>query len=327
MIKTLQNLFLFILLASFNCQNSFADQKIFIVAKVNNQIITNLDLLDRYHLISSISKIKFNSSQEKKVVFNQLLNAVIEEELQIAEAGRLEIKLDQDKFDQALSKVAKSQGKNVGQLESSFKSKLISYQNFLKQLQSQILWSQIVNAVLTPKIKVSQAEIDELLEFRKIESSITKSFLSEIYIPFNYKNGDDEIDSKSLAIKLSSELKKGKDFKTLVKQFSRSATSEFDGEIGWVGEGDVDTKIYQAIAKLKTGNVSDPVLMGDGYYLFKISDQKTFSTLTNQDLEQIKNIIFNKKLQLSAKSYLMDLKKKAYIEINNNNLNSLIKDL
>lgn len=310
-------------------ESSFsADQsEITILAKVNNRIITNIDLIDRYRLVSSISKIKFNSLAEKQAIFSQLLKTMVDEELQIQEAKNLQIELDQDKFDQSLKEIASSQKKTIRQLYSSFQGKSISYASFTRQLQSQVLWSQIVRKEVVPKIKISQSEINELLEFRKIKSDIKKLFISEIYIPFDYKNGHDAIDSKSLIFKIYDELKKSKDFKNIVKQFSHSPTAEFGGEIGWVGEGDVDRRIYQAIKGLEVGEVSKPVLMDGGYYLFKVGDQKTFSTLTDQDLEQIKNIIFNKKLQLYAKSYLMDIRKKAYIKIDQKKLTFIAKDI
>ncbi len=182
-------------------------------------------------------------------------------------------------------------------------------------MQAQLLWSDVVRKAVAPKVKISQSEINELLELRKINTEIDKFFLAEIFIPFDYKNQEDVIDSKELAFKLSNDLQNGKNFTSFVKQFSRSPTAEFNGEIGWVGVGDVDRKIYQAISKAKIGDVTNPILMGDGYYIFKVTNKNSFTTLTEQDLEQVKNVIFNKKLQLLAKGYLMNMRKGAYIEI------------
>lgn len=323
----IKNYLLFLLTFFFLADNSFAKNsaQVDIIAKVNNKIITNTDLVDRYKLVLNISKIKFNSESEKRVVFNQLLQQMIDELLQIDHAKDLNIELDQKKFDSAFNEIAQTQKKNTDQFKNFFKTKSLSYSSFLSQLQSQILWSQIIHKEIIPAIKVSQSEVNELLEFRKIKSTVSKLFLSEIYLPLDYKNGNDAIDSRVLANKLVSELKKGKDFKVVVKQFSRSPTAEFDGEVGWVGEGDVDVKVYRAISSLESGQISDPVLMNDGYRLFKVLDKKTFSTLTDQDLEQIKNHIFSVKVQLMAKSYLMDLRKKAYIEINHDKMADLIK--
>ena len=268
-----------------------------------------------------MSKIQFKLQLEKQIVLNQILQKMIDETLQIREARSLEITIDEQSFQKAQAEIADGFQKTPQQLREFLKQQLVSYESFKQGLQAQLLWSDIIKKVIASKIKVNQSEIDELLELRKIKANIEKYFIAEIFIPFDHKNND--VDSKDLATKLSEELKKGKNFIDIVKQFSRSPTAEFGGEIGWVGSGDVDDRIYEGIIRTKPEEVSAPILMDDGYYLFKVINKKTFSTLTEQDSNQIKNIIFSKKLQLLAKSYLMDLRKKSYIEINQQKLADL----
>ena len=314
---------LIILIAPITNSLAFQNLPISIIAKVDNRVITNIDLMDRYRVVLKMSKIQLIGQQERQIVLNQILQKMIDEELQIKEAETLKIALDEEKFAQAQLEVARNSYKNLQQFISSFDQQSISYPSFAKQLQSQILWSDIIKKVVVPKIKVNQPEVLELLELRKIKTDIEKYFIAEIFIPITYKVDEDYIDSKDLALKLMDELKKGKNFNNIVKQFSRSPTAEFNGEIGWVGSGDVDDRIYNAVSKIKSGEVSNPVLMDDGYYLFKVVKKKTFSTLTAQDSNQIENIIFGKKLQLMAKSHLMDLRKNAYIEIDKKGLENL----
>jgi peptidyl-prolyl cis-trans isomerase SurA len=308
--------FIAFLATSLNFTNSFASSNpVFVIAKVGNQAITNIDLINRYNLVLKISKIKFVSKQERQIVLNQILQKMIDEELQIKDASTIGAALEQNKLDQLVVEFSKSRNVNPKNIKGFFASNSLSYDSFFKQLQAQTLWSEVIRKAVAQKVKISQSDIDELLELRKINASIEKFFLSEIFIPNNYKNNKDVVDSKNLASKLFSELKNGGNFNDFVKQFSRSPTAEFNGEIGWVGDGDVDQKIYQEVLKTKVSSVTNPILMADGYYIFKVSNKRSFSSLTSQDLEQVRNIIFNKKLQLLAKGYLMNLRKNAYIEI------------
>jgi len=315
---------LIILILSITNSSALPNLPIFVIAKVDNQVITNVDLLDRYKVVLKMSKIQLATEQEKQIVLNQILQKMIDEELQIKDAKILEVTVDEQKFSQTQSKVAKNLHINPKQLASFFEKRSISYASFTRQIQSQVLWSDIIKKVVAPKIKVNQAEIDELLELRKVKAHIEKYFIAEIFIPLAYENDGDNIDSKDLALKLSDELNKGKNFSNVVKQFSRSPTAEFGGEVGWVGSGDVDNRIYTAISQTKSGEVSSPVLMDDGYYIFKVINKKTFGTLSEQDTDQVKNIIFSKKLQLMAKSHLMDLRKNAYIEIDRKAIADLV---
>lgn len=298
---------------SFAFPSSASSGQISVIAKVDNQIITNADIIERYKIISKLSKIKANSLAEQQTIFSQLLQKMIDEELQIKEAKNLEIEVDQEKFADVKDDIAKDLHQSPESLENFFRDNGISYDSFMKQIEAQILWSDIVRRIVAPKIKVAQSEIDELVELRKIKTTLEKYLIAEIFIPS--QDDDQVVDSKTLATKLFDELKSGKDFDKIAKQFSRSATSEFGGEVGWIGEGDVDNKIYKTVSNIKVGEVTRPIEMQDGYYLFKVLQKKSFNTLSAQDNEQLNNIVYNKKLQLSAKGYLMDLKKNAYIEI------------
>ena len=303
---------------------SASESEILAVAKVNNQIITNIDLMDRYKFAIATSKIKVNSKQEANLLRNQLLQKMIDEKLIIEEAKNYEISASDEEAKDEIIKIAHDQGKNIEQLKSFFIKNDASYQNYLEQIKSQILWAKIVNEVIAPKLKAGESEIKEAMELRKISPDVTQLLLAEIYIPFDYEVNKESIDAKILARKLADELKSGKNFKSIVKQFSRSPSLENYGEIGWFGKNDLDPKIYQAVAKIKIGEVSDPVLLNNGYYLFKILDKRIVNNnLSDQDIKVIKADILSQKLQIAIRSFVIDLRKKSFVEINKEKIKSL----
>ena len=299
-------------------------QEIFVVAKVNNQIITNIDLIDRYKFAIATSKIKVNSKQEVNLLMNQLLQKMIDEKLIIEEAKNYEISASDEETREEVVKIARDQSKNIEELKSFFIKNGASYQNYLEQIKSQILWAKIVNEVIAPKLKISESEIKEAMELRNISPNVTQLLLAEIYIPFDYEVNKESIDAKILAKKLADELKSGKNFKSIVKQFSRNPSSENYGEIGWFSKNDLDPKIYQAVAKIRVGEVSEPVLLNNGYYLFKILDKKIVSNnLSDKDIKVIKADILSQKLQIAIRSFVIDLRKKSFVEINKEKIKSL----
>lgn len=305
----------FVFFASLSSSSYAGEPRISVVAKVNNHIITNIDLLDRYQFALAASEITANSEQEKSSLLNQILQKMIDEELRIYAAQDLEITLTQTELDKAVEDVVARQDKTLEQFKKFFSNNNLSYKNYLRQLQSQLLWIKIINRIIAPKIKITDVEIKELLELKKIKTDILKLSIAEIYLPFDYEIDNKNLDTKLLASKLADEIRKGKNFKKIVEQFSRSPTAEFGGEIGWVGQGDIDAQIYNLISKIKIGEITDPIARSDGYHIFKLVDKKNISNLSDDDIKEVKNIIFNKKIQTAAKSYLMELHKKSFIEI------------
>jgi len=288
---------------------SFANAETgFVVAKVNNHILTFNDLQDRYNFVISESKIKINSRDEKNLLLNQIIDKMIDEELIRQEGEKLHINLTDPEIDGVIESLAARQKKSMTSFKQNFVSKKLSFGAYRNQIKADLVWSQIISNSVKSRIKITDSEIKEFLEQQKLNTDITKFLIAEIFIP-------QEKDAKFLATKLAAELKQGANFKTIVKQFSRSPTSEASGELGWVSRADVDVKIYDAISGLEKNGYSDPVFLGDGYYIFKLLDQKSVTELKENDAAEARKKIFTRELETESKSYLIDLHKNSFIEV------------
>ncbi len=295
--------------------------KIFVVANVDNQVITNLDLQNRYSFFVKTSNIKISSEAEKLFVLNQLTEKLIEEKLQIKNAKDSNIELSDLELTRAVGLVATSQGKNIQQIKSFLRSKNVSYDEYLNQIEAQILYKELVQKLVAPKIKVTKLDIDEMLELQKINIKKTSLNLAEILIPFDKAQ---EAESLSLANKLVQEIRNDNNFTDIARQFSKSTSREFDGEIGWVEILSLNSKIYEELNKLEVNQISNPVKISNGYYIFKIIDKKIMEDLAENEESKLKTIIFNQKIQVEARNYLNKLKKATYIKIDQEKLKTLL---
>lgn len=323
LIKTLKiylSLIFWVLLIFTPNQQTLAspNSKIFVVATVNNKVITNLDIKKKYDFFVRTSHIKIFSESEKLFILNQLVQKLIEENLQSDEAQNFNIFVSDEELNQTLKEIATAQGASIDMVKAYFEQNQIPFEEYKNQIKNQILWKKIVTKTIAPKIQISESEINEMVELQKINIKKINLNLAEIFIPF--ESSKEEPASLSLAKKLTTEINNGGNFKDIARQFSRSTSSEFEGEIGWVEETGIDPKIYNAIKDIEIGKISNPIRTKDGYYIFKILDKKIVDNLPEKDIEQIKNFIFNKKLKILAKGYLNDLKKKSYIHIDQEKL-------
>lgn len=317
------SLFILLTFLTFLNINNFAfannSEKIFVIANINSQVITNIDLKKRYDFFLRTSNIR-PSKDEKIFILNQLVDKLIEENLEVSAAKELEISVPDEEVEEAIEEIAKAQKANVNAIKAYFTHQKIPYDEYLNQIRNQILWKKIISKEIAPKIKISDSEVKEMFELQGINSIKTSLNLAEIFIPLNNKKGDSSL---ILAKKLVTELNNGSNFKEIARQFSKSPSSEFNGEIGWVDSESLDKKIYNQIKDLEIGKISPPIKGKEGYYIFKIIDKKSSESLDEKDIEQAKNQIFNKKLKIQAKSYINQLKKNSYIRIDQDKLSTL----
>lgn len=321
----------FILIFS-NLSNSFArnisstrinskSNSNFIIARVNNKVITYLELIDRYKFVLYTSKIKVKSSKDKKMILTQIIDKMIDEELIRQEAVKLKIEISPEEVKKTLDEVASQQKKSTKKFNYSLIKRNISVENYVKQIESDLIWSKIISAILRAKVKITDAEIQEFFEQQKFDTNVTRLHIAGIFIPTNRNLGNKSLE---ISTKLVSELRNGADFNNIVRQFSRdSLTVENNGEIGWFSAKDLDQKIYKEISQLKKGEYSNPVLLDRGYYIYKLLDRKTETKIEDRDMNIARGNIFMKKLQNLAKGYLMDLKKKSFVEVNRSKLNKI----
>ncbi len=320
MVKTLSAKFCLVLtLVFFSSQNICAQnaESVFVVAKINNKVITNVELLDRYRFVLFSSKIKVNSGIERRNLLDQIIDKMVDEELIRQEAANLKIEVTSTEIEDAAEMMALRQKKNLTQFKISLIEKNLSYVNYLRQIDAELSWSKIISETLRGRVKITDAEVNEFFEQYKFNTNISKYLIAEVFIP----EGDN---SEIMAKKLVSELRDGADFHSVVKQFSRySLTAENGGELGWVSQNDIDLKFFAAISKLKKNEYSDPIASNDGYYIFKVLGIKQESKIEDRDLNVARNQIFVKKLQTLAKGRLMDLKKKAFVEIDRDRMRKM----
>lgn len=280
----------------------------FVVAKINNKAIANSEAIDRYRFVILTAKLSVKEAGEQKILREQIINKMVDEELIRQEAKNLKIEITEKEIIDGIELVALQRKQTPAQFKAILQRNNLSFENYSKQVESEILWSKIIAETLRAKVRNSDVEVREFFEQHKLNLDVRKFLLAEVLI-------SPSENASQLASKLAIELKSGADFKSIVKQFSSSVIGGENGEIGWVAQTDLDPKIYAAISKLGKGDYSDSLELADGYHIFKLLDSRVETKIPDQDLNAAKGIIFNRKLQSLAKGYLMDLRKRAFVEI------------
>ena len=140
-------------------------------------------------------------------------------------------------------------------------------------------------------------ELKKSLE-NKIE--IVEYELSEIEVLFNQKDLNKNLEEIYETIKNS-------DFKTAVKKYSISPSSENDGKMGKLNEKSLSKVYLNELKKLSIGEITNPIRSGESVVILKIDNIKKIGN-EDLDLEKIKKEIVlrkrDEKLNLFSRSHL-----------------------
>ena len=127
-----------------------------------------------------------------------------------------------------------------------------------------------------------------------------------IFISFD--KGRDE--AKKEAQDVYAQLKEGKDFGELAKAHSNLPS------VGTIEEGQLKPEVEEKVFHMKEGEISEPMDMDNGVYIFKFNRKSPRETKNLKDAkEEIYAKLFEDKFKKRFGEWISKLREKAYVEI------------
>jgi peptidyl-prolyl cis-trans isomerase SurA len=225
-------------------------------AMVNDEVISVLDLVMRTRLAILASGLK-NSAEVRDRLREQVLRSLIDERLQVQEADRLDISVEESQLETEIAGLAQRNNMNPDQFLQLLAKNQILPTALRDQIRSEITWQTLVQVRLRPSIEISEEEVDEFIGRFESRSGSVQLRVSEILLSVD--SADQEQQIREAANRLTEELRNGASFAELARQFSQSATASVAGDLGWVQEAQLPDELDQALAQMQPGQVRGPI--------------------------------------------------------------------
>jgi peptidyl-prolyl cis-trans isomerase D len=151
------------------------------------------------------------------------------------------------------------------------------------------------------KVQISLDEIKRNYDLRKERYMIPRRVRArEILIKIDREDSPQKVEEKKKrAEETLAKAKTAKDFSSLAKQFSESATASKGGDLGWIQRGTLGEPIESTLSSLKKGEVSGVLRGKDGFYIFKIEE---VAEEKQRSLEEVKDQILQALRKEKAKA-------------------------
>ena len=300
---TLEIIFLFLLLIP---QFLLADSKKVIenkiVFKINEEIITSLDIINELKYLNILNNEIKNLDKKTKITIAQ--NSIIREEIK-----KIEIKKNTNNLkinDQYLDKLIRNiysrmKIKSLKEFENYLLINDLNIKTVKNKISIEALWNELIFAKFSSKVKIDKENLKKII--LKNQNTLIKSFeLQEIMYEVSEKS---EIDSKYKIIKKDIDTK---GFSSAVLIHSISNTVKIGGDLGWINEKSLNNNIKKQLTLLNVGNYTNPIIIPGGALILKLKSikedkvkldfEKEFENLikleTNKQLNQLSNLHFNK---------------------------------
>ena len=261
--------------------SSLSAQALGIAAIVNEEIVSAFDVENRLRFTIMSANLTDNKETRRRLK-PQVIATLIDESLQIQEAKRLRISIQNSEILEAKRVLEEQNGLPSGSLASFLKVRNLEENTLSEKIKAEIAWGKIVRRRILSQIDISDEEIDEVFERIQSQRGTQQNLVSEIFLAVN--NEDQLENVQRLGQKLVHQLRKGAPFSKIAKEFSQSVTSQHGGDIGWIGAGELPIRIEKALKTLEPGQVSDTILSPDGLYIIQLRDQRRLGEASPLDI-------------------------------------------
>ncbi len=304
MIKILKLLSVLFFVLSFNGTAAVSLEKIFIVYKINNQIITNEDLKEELkYLLALNPQLK---DVPKKKLQEITKKSITKDTIKKSEILKYYL-LDQT--DPLLLKILNNFYTKLGiESKDQFEIYLANFDltiiDVLKRIEIETVWNQMIYEKYKGQIQINEEELKEIINLKKDDQK--ERLLSLVEIVFEKEKGKE---TKEKINRIQSSIK-DVGFENTANIYSISESSKLGGKIGWVNQQSLSGKFIKGLDGLKIGEHTQPISIGNSYIILKIQDIKEQIIEFNKDiaLKQMITAEENKQLDSFSKIYFNKVK-------------------
>ncbi len=238
-----------------------------IAAVVNDRAISSFDLNNRVKFVLVTTRISDTPDTIAKIK-PQVLRTLIDESLELQEAEKNNIKVDDKEIAQAIATIEAQRGMPAGGIAALLNASHIPEKIFNDQIRAQLSWNKLLAKTIRPRIKISDEEVNLAQGHMVISEpenlSIKEMEIAVINLPIDRPQREGEV--RKLADKLYSELRKGAPFEEIARQFSAGG----DTKSFWIRPEQLDPTIAQVLRKTKEGAITAPMRSNTGISIIKL---------------------------------------------------------
>tara|TARA_B110000008_G_scaffold114034_1_gene116694 strand:+ start:142 stop:1068 length:927 start_codon:yes stop_codon:yes gene_type:complete len=291
-----------VLIIFFNGTKSFSlENKILL--KIDNQIVTSIDVTNEYKYLIALNPNLKKSKKEDIIQFSK--NSIIQERIKKIEIEKNfnNPNISQKFIEKILKNVYSKIGiTNLDDFKKYLNNNNVDYKNVKNKLINEALWNELIIIKFSSKIKINEKKLRDKINNDKF---IKSYLLSEIFFEVsNINDLDDKFQKISNAIN-----NKGFDFAAL--KYSVASTSNLGGKLDWINENSLNKAIKMAINNLKINEFTKPVVLPGGFLILQINDIKNIKVEIDveKELEKLINYEKNNQLNQYSKIYFNKIKK------------------
>ena len=248
----------------------------YIVAVVNQELVTAAEVQQRINRVRAEAQQSRTQLPAAAALRQQVLEVLIDERVLVTTARDSGLRIDESELDRAVANVAVQNQLTLAQLRERLRRDGIDYAKFRSNVRDQMIVERLREREVAGRIRVSDAEIDAVIEERRRGDANTQFNIAQILVQVP-ENATQVVvaERRERALTALRRVSGGEDFAAVARDLSQDNNRTQGGEIGLRAADRLPDLFVKAVRTLKPGEVSPDLLRSAaGYHVLKLLERK-----------------------------------------------------
>lgn len=258
----------------------------YIVAVVNQELVTAGELQQRIARAREEAARNRTPLPPAGALRQQALDQLIDERVLITNARDSGARVDESEIDRTVGNVAIQNQLTMAQLRDRLRKEGVDYAKFRENVKDQLMVERVREREVASRIKISDAEIDALLDQRRTSGASLQFNIAQILVTVPEGSSVAVVaERRERALAALQRVRAGEDFATVARELSEDGNRTQGGEIGARPADRLPDLFVKAVQPLKSGEVAPEVLRsGAGFHVLKLIERKDGDAFSVQQI-------------------------------------------
>ncbi len=299
----------FLVIVIFSNFNYLDSKEFKILTKIENQIITNIDIENEYKYLVSLNN-EYREIEKNKI-FNIAKSSLIREKIKEIELKKyFELGIQDSFLNNKIEELYTNLGfSNIEDFQNYLNQFELRVEDVAKKIEIELKWNKLIYDKYKNQLVINKKNLEKKI----INESIKKNKYNLSELIFSYKTEKDKKKKLDEVTKNIREI----GFENTVLIFSESDTRKNSGNLGWVNELSLSKFVIEKLKQLDITEITDPIQLQNSILILKLNDKKKIQ-MSDIDLDkELKELIkfeTNKQLNVFSKIYFEKIKNKLNID-------------
>lgn len=247
-----------------------------IVAVVNDEVITRLDLEDHTRLALRQLQQQGTPPPPLPALEKQILDRMIADRVQLQFARETGLRIDDAELERALGRIAQENRLSMAEMRATIEKGGVAFANFREDIRNEIIMARLREREVDNKIVITDSEIDNFINTQQTQEGKSDEYnLSHILVVVPEKASPEQIQQRqSRAEEALAQLKGGADFRQVAAAFSEAPDALQGGLMGWRESSRLPALFVDALKAIRVGELSPVLRSANGFHILRLNDKR-----------------------------------------------------